>query len=76
MNWEKVKSGKTGTLKSLHYFMHMKNSPLAVRINSDLPSVTPVDVKLHANKKAQYPLLSLPFYLLGQLERLVNNHLR
>ncbi|MBY0545300.1 MAG: ATP-binding protein [Gammaproteobacteria bacterium] len=68
-----VKSGSTGSLKSLHLFMHLKNLPLAVRINSALPVITRIDTKIHDGSMVQYQLLSLPFYLLGQLPRLLND---
>ncbi len=67
-----VKSGSTGTLKSLHLFMGLKKLPLAVRVNTDLPSSTNVKVKLQIADDVSYKLLSLPFYLLGQLYRLLN----
>lgn len=66
-----VKSGKTGSLKSLHLFMQSKPSKHAVRVNSDHPSRVMVDVKLSNHGRVQYPLLSIPFYLLGQLNRLL-----
>ncbi|MBB72307.1 MAG: AAA family ATPase [Legionellales bacterium] len=66
-----VKSGSTGSMKSLHTFMQQKGLSLAVRINSDNPSLTKVDVKTSEGKPVAYQLLSLPFYLLGQLRRLV-----
>src|SRR5690606_12506949 len=56
-----VKAGKTGTLKSLQTYIKLKNSSMAIRINSDFPSVTDID-----NCK----LLSIPFYLTGQINRL------
>ena len=34
-----VKTGKTGRLKSLHQFIKEKNSRLAIRINTDLPTL-------------------------------------
>jgi predicted AAA+ superfamily ATPase len=67
-----VKAGSTGSLRSLHLFMSLKQLNLAVRINSDLPSLTPVAVKDHEGKTINYHLLSLPFYLLGQLHHLVD----
>lgn len=68
-----VKSGSTGTLKSLHLFMALKKLPLAVRINTDLPSNTNIQVKSQAGDgDVKYKLLSLPFYLLGQLYRFLN----
>ncbi len=67
-----VKSGSTGSLKSLHLFMGLKKLSFAVRINSDLPSKTSVRVKERlANAFIEYQLLSIPFYLIGQLIRLV-----
>ncbi len=66
-----VKSGKTGTLKSLHVFMAQKQLALAVRINSDLPSQTSIDVETTTNQKALYTLLSIPFYLLEKIHDLI-----
>lgn len=67
-----VKAGSTGTLKSLHQFMYLKKANLAVRINSDYPSFGPVEVKISGDSDVKYTLLSLPFYLIGQLHRLIN----
>lgn len=64
-----VKAGSTGSLKSLHLFMQLKKSPLAIRINSDFPSKTLVQIK----GQPEYTLISLPFYLMGQLHRLLDN---
>jgi predicted AAA+ superfamily ATPase len=66
-----VKAGTTGSLKSLHYFMGHKGFKFAVRINSDYPSIVEVDVKNTLGEAVQYTLLSLPFYLVGQIHRLV-----
>jgi len=66
-----VKAGKTGTLKSLHQFMQRKRRSLAVRINSDYPTLGPVRVKISEGPTLEYTLLSLPFYLIGQLHRLI-----
>ena len=67
-----VKAGSTGSLRSLHQFMHEKKLPRAVRINANLPSVVTVDVKIHSGETVNYQLLSIPFYLVGQLHRLLN----
>jgi len=67
-----VKAGTTGTLKSLHLFMGLKKFPLAMRINSDYPSKTPIEMKDHGGNSVQYTLLSIPFYLLGQINRLIS----
>ena len=65
-----VKSGSTGSLKSLHLFSQLKHCALAVRIDSRVPSVTPIQMKTHTGNASKYTLLSLPFYLIGQLYRL------
>ena len=67
-----VKAGSTGTLKSLHLYMGLKKFSLAIRINSDLPSKTIVDVKDREKNKIQYTLISIPFYLVGQIHRLLD----
>lgn len=66
-----VKAGSTGSLKSLHFFMGLKKFPIAVRINSDFPGKTNVDVKDNLGNPTRYLLISLPFYLLGQMHRLI-----
>ena len=67
-----VKAGATGSLKSLHVFMGLKKLSLAVRINSDYPSKTNVDVKDNLGKSVNYTFISIPFYLMGQIHRLLN----
>jgi len=66
-----VKAGKTGRLKSLHYFIHEKHWPFAVRFNADKPSILDDKVKIPHQDACSYRLLSLPFYLAGQLNRLL-----
>jgi len=66
-----VKAGSTGSLKSLHLFMGLKKFSTALRINSDIPSRTDVQVKDQMGNEVRYTLLSLPFYLLGQVHRLL-----
>src|SRR3989338_1577078 len=67
-----VKAGSTGSLKSLHVFMELKKYPIAARVNADFPSKTPVSVKSRTGKEVRYLLLSIPFYLIGQITRLLN----
>ncbi len=67
-----VKSGTTGSMKSLQLFMQLKKRKLAVRINSDVPSFVEVNVKSHDGQAIQYQLLSIPFYLIEQLPRLLD----
>ena len=72
-----VKSGATGTLKSLHQFMGTKPSPLAIRFNTEPPEVHQIDTVININKQQQpvkYPLISLPLYLVERLDDIVNNY--
>ncbi len=62
-------------MKSLQLFMHLKKRKLAARINSDVPSMVDVDVKSHDGKSIHYQLLSIPFYLIEQLPRLLDEKL-
>lgn len=55
-----VKSGSTGTLRSLHAFTRLRGLSKAVRINADYPSIVQVD---------NYQLLSIPAYLVEQIQR-------
>lgn len=66
-----VKAGKSGSLKSLHQFMQAKEKTVAIRFNSDTPSLGPVRIKEPSGSFLEYNLLSLPFYLLEQLHRLI-----
>ncbi len=68
-----VKAGTTGNLKSLHVFIGLKKLSFAIRINSDVPSITNLHVKDSLGNFVDYSLLSIPFYLLGQLYRLAEN---
>lgn len=66
-----VKAGTSGSLKSLHYFMSKKRLAAAVRINSDYPSIMPVVHQSTTSETASFTFCSLPFYLMGQLHRLL-----
>lgn len=54
-----VKAGTTGSLKSLHLFLKEKNSLLGIRIS---------EAPLSYNA----PILSVPFYLISELPRLID----
>ncbi len=71
-----VKAGTTGTLKSLHHFMSIKGLPLAVRINSAFPQVFDMNLKDTLGNQVKYQLLSIPFYLIGELHRLIEMHFK
>jgi hypothetical protein len=68
-----VKAGTTGTLKSLHQFIKEKKKTTAIRVNSDIPRLGSVHVKDSLGSSIEYNLLSLPFYLLEQLHRLIKS---
>ncbi len=64
-----VKSGKSGTLKSLHVYMKEKKRKTAIRINAALPSETQIETSVFVEKQlknVEYRLISLPFYLLNE----------
>jgi predicted AAA+ superfamily ATPase len=52
-----VKAGSTGKLRSMNVFLEEKKSPFGIRICSAMP-----------NKS--HPIITLPFYLMSQLQRL------
>ncbi len=64
-----VKSGATGTIKSLHSFVIKKKADLAFRVSSARPGMQKLTARMN---KAEHPftLLSIPFYLVNQWERL------
>lgn len=68
-----VKAGTTGSLKSLREFVKEKKISLAVRVNSDKPSVVIAQIVDQTTPPLEYKLISLPFYLLGQVHRLIKS---
>lgn len=62
-----VKAGSTGTLRSLHMLMGLKQLPFAFRFNSDRPSTFRVNLQTSLGQTADYNLISLPLYLTGQI---------
>ena len=66
-----VKSGKTGSLKSLQVFCSEKSSSLAVRFNSEPPSLLN-ESRTILNHQVQYTLLSLPHYMIPRLRELLS----
>ncbi len=65
-----VKAGKTGTLRSLRQFMAEKKAALALRFNTDKPSLLDVTDTLHDGRHISYRLLSLPLYFIDHAGRL------
>lgn len=66
-----VKAGSGNTLRSLHYFMHARNLQYAVRIYSGVLNITTINTKLSTGESVSYSLLSIPFYLIEELPRLL-----
>ena len=67
-----IKAGKTGRPKSLHQFINEKGIHAAVRINLAKPSVFQDSNKLPRGQTVEYRLVSIPFYLIGQIRRLIH----
>jgi len=66
-----VKAGKTGRMKSLHLFLREKQGRLGVRFNSAPPSLMDAHSKLVDGSQIHFKFLSLPLYLVSELNRLV-----
>ncbi len=73
-----VKAGATGSLKSLHQFMGEKQAPVAIRLDTSQPSENKITAKIQRKKhqeQVEYPLLSLPLYLVERLDGIVYEYL-
>jgi len=71
-----VKAGKTGSLKSLHVFLYEKKLSFGIRFNMELPSKGDFSTGVRLKKRegrAEFTLLSLPLYLVGQLGRILGD---
>ncbi len=68
-----VKAGATGTLRSLLRFVVEKRAQRAVRISSMPPQLASVTANLPGHAPAQFELLSIPFYMVSQLPRLLDS---
>ena len=66
-----IKSGTAGSMKSLHQFMADKNLDLAIRFNSNLPTIEKINVKTTQGDPISYTLVSLPLYLAQQINKLL-----
>ncbi len=69
-----VKAGKTGTLRSMFQFLSEKNRQRAVRFHLRPPILE--DILLAGEGSRAVELLSLPLYLVGQLDRLMSEAFR
>jgi len=71
-----VKAGGRGGLRSLHQFVGEKHVPLAVRFDSNLPSMQTVSATIQTGDRAaevKYRLLSLPLYLVEKVADVVRD---
>lgn len=62
-----IKSGSSGSMKSLHQFMFDKNLPLALRFDRNPPGIQAMSVKTTQGDAVNYILLNLPHYLAWKL---------
>jgi predicted AAA+ superfamily ATPase len=65
-----IKSGSSGTIKSLHSYIIKKQATHAIRISSGKPSVQKLTARSNKQEN-QFNLIDLPFYMINQLERLL-----
>ena len=70
-----VKAGRSGSLKSLLQFAHEKRTPLAVRFDTNPPSLQTVRHTIRTADSLQpvtLQLLSLPLYAVEALPRFID----
>lgn len=70
-----IKAGTTGSLKSLHQFLKEKNRHFAIRFNADVPGMFSGSTKMTDGTMIKYDLLSLPIYMVEQVQRLIRAYL-
>ena len=69
-----VKAGKSGSLKSMHQFVHQRQGDLAVRFDLNPPSRQRVKFKVAGSDggdHVEFTLLSLPLYAVDELARII-----
>jgi len=66
-----LKSGAAGAMKSLHQFVFERRLALAVRADTNPPSVMNVEVKTTQGNAVRYRLISVPLYLLWNLPEIL-----
>ncbi len=66
-----VKAGVEGKLRSLHQFMNEKPWKLAIRFYAGPVQLDHIKSKTTTGDSNDYKLISLPFYLLGQVDKLL-----
>ncbi|MFQ5749948.1 MAG: ATP-binding protein [Planctomycetota bacterium] len=68
-----VKAGASGALKSLHLFMRAKGLELAIRVHANQAELKEVRAEVGGRGPVRYRLLSIPFYLVGEIERILGS---
>ncbi|KAF0124034.1 MAG: hypothetical protein FD189_2562 [Elusimicrobia bacterium] len=71
-----LKSGAAGAMKSLHQFMFDRKLGLAVRADSNPPSVMKVDCRTTQGDAVAYRLVGVPLYLLWNLPAILEREQR
>ena len=66
-----VKAGATGRLRSLHMMVTEKQLNLAVRVSSEPLLLNTIETALPIGTPRRFQLLSVPFYLVSELPRLI-----
>ena len=66
-----VKSGSTGRLRSLHVMVSEKNLDLAIRVSAEPLMMNEVASAVPGREHQIFKLLSVPFYLVSELPRLI-----
>ncbi|MBF0450439.1 MAG: ATP-binding protein [Candidatus Magnetomorum sp.] len=72
-----VKSGKSGSLKSLQQFIAQKKLPFAVRFDLNMPSLQNIQhqtITKTGKEMVSFDLLSLPLYMVEEMPRLVDQY--
>lgn len=70
-----VKAGKSGSLKSLHQFLHEKKLTKGIRFNINTPTIGTFSTKIISDKyreELNYNLISLPLYMAYRLNSLLS----
>jgi predicted AAA+ superfamily ATPase len=67
-----LKAGAAGAMKSLHQFMFDKRLSVAVRLDTNPPSLQPMDLATTQGQPVRYNLLNLPHHLTWRIGELVD----
>lgn len=70
-----VKSGKSGSLRSLHQFIAAHNTPVALRFDLNPPSAHLIEHKVptpSGQRSIRFKLISLPLYMVEQAHRFID----